>query len=688
MQITKQTLIGMLLQTALFLSLVIILLAYPARAESNSDSPLIPRQDLFGNPEKISAEVSPDGKRIAWLAPVGGVMNVWVAPIENPSAAVPITDDKRRGIRAYHWSYDGVHLVYVQDQGGDENWHVYAVDVANRTTKDLTPFPGVRASLAGVSRKLRGEILVTLNKRDPRYPDLFRVDLTNGATTLAAENTGFSYFVADDTFTPRLAWRTTPAGGGEILRAKDGGWEPWLQISPEDTANTAIITLDSEGNALFMLDSRGRNTAALTRIDLSTGNESILAEDPRADIGGIITDRDTHVPLAYAVTYLRKEYEALGARLKPDLEFLSKSFGGEWAIGSRSEDDKLWTVSVSSDIKPASSYLYDRDAKTLTKLFDAKPKLTNAPLSAMHPVIVKARDGLDLVSYLTLPKGSDDGHKGRPDAPLPMVLFVHGGPWSRDTFGYHAMHQWLANRGYAVLSVNFRGSTGFGKAFVNAADKEWGRKMDDDLLDAVSWAIREKIADPKRVGIMGGSYGGYATLAGMTRDPDTYACGVDLVGPSELELLIKTIPPYWAAGRPKFVKAIGNPDTDEGRALLRERSPLYQADKIKKPLLIAQGENDPRVKKEQSDQIVETLHSKGIPVTYLLYRREGHGFAEPENNISFAAIAESFLSKCLGGRAAPITPLDLKGTSVEIPVGADLIEGYTAAKGPGLAKGQ
>src|SRR5258706_15389405 len=334
MQLTKQTLIGMLLQAVVFLSLVIMLLAFPARAESNSDTPLIPRQDLFGNPEKISAEVSPDGKRIAWLAPVGGVMNVWVAPIENPSAAVPITDDKRRGIRSYHWSYDGVHLVYVQDQGGDENWRVYAVDVANRATKDLTPFPGVRASLAGVSRKLRGEILVTLNKRDPRYPDLFRVDLTNGATTLAAENTGFSYFVADDTFTPRLAWRTTPAGGSEILRAKDGDWEPWLQISPEDTANTGILTLDSEGNALFMLDSRGRNTAALTRIDLSNGNESILAEDPRADIGGIITDSDTHLPLAYAVTYLRKEYEALGERLKPDLEFLSKSFGGEWAIGS------------------------------------------------------------------------------------------------------------------------------------------------------------------------------------------------------------------------------------------------------------------------------------------------------------------------------------------------------------------
>ena len=441
-----------------------------------------------------------------------------------------------------------------------------------------------------------------------------------------------------------------------------------------------MLGLDNEAKTVFMLDSRERDTAALTGIDLATGKEKILAEDPRADIGGIITDPETHVPMAYSVNYERTEHKPLGPKYAADLEFLSKNFGSEWGVGARTEDDKLWTVSVSSPTRPASSYLYDRDAKTLAKLFDARPKLADAPLAAMHPVIIKSRDGLDLVSFLTLPKGSDTGRAGRPDEPLPMVLLVHGGPWSRDHLGYHPMHQWLANRGYAVLSVNFRSSTGFGKAFANAGDKEWGRKMDDDLLDAVGWAIREKIADPARIGIMGGSYGGYATLAALTRNPDTYACGVDLVGPSELDRLIKTIPPYWAAGRARLLKALGNPDTEEGRALLKDRSPLYQADKIKKPLLIAQGENDPRVKKEQSDQIVETMRSKGIPVTYLLYRGEGHGFAEPENNISFTAIAESFLGKCLGGRVAPITSADLKGTSVEIPVGSDLIEGYSTAK--------
>ena len=660
------------------LILPFVILAIPASAKTEAQ--LIPRQDLFGNPEKSSAEVSPDGKWIGWLAPKDGVMNVWVAPIDKPEAAAPVTDDKKRGIRMYHWSYDGAHLIYMQDEGGDENWRVYAVDVANRTTKDLTPFPGVHASFAGRSRKIRDEILVTLNKRDKQYPDLYRVNLTTGEMKLVAENPGFSNFETDDTFTPRLASKPTPDGGEEILRRKGDAWEPWLQISAEDNANTGVLGLDSEAKTVFMLDSRGRDTAALTGIDLATGKEKILAEDPRADIGGIITDPETHVPMAYSVNYERTEHKPLGPKYAADLEFLSKNFGSEWGIGARTEDDKLWTVSVSSPTRPASSYLYDRDAKTLAKLFDARPKLADAPLAAMHPVIIKSRDGLDLVSFLTLPKGSDTGRAGRPDEPLPMVLLVHGGPWSRDHLGYHPMHQWLANRGYAVLSVNFRSSTGFGKAFANAGDKEWGRKMDDDLLDAVGWAIREKIADPARIGIMGGSYGGYATLAALTRNPDTYACGVDLVGPSELDRLIKTIPPYWAAGRARLLKALGNPDTEEGRALLKDRSPLYQADKIKKPLLIAQGENDPRVKKEQSDQIVETMQSKGIPVTYLLYRGEGHGFAEPENNISFTAIAESFLGKCLGGRVAPITSADLKGTSVEIPVGSDLIEGYSTAK--------
>ena len=657
-------------------------------AKGKDGPPLIPREDLFGDPEKAAAKVSPNGRWLAWLAPVNGVLNVWVAPIGDPAAAVPITADTKRGISIYLWAFDGVHLVYMQDEGGNENWRHYAVDIEKRTVKDLTPFPDVRAELAGRSRKIREEMLITLNKRDPRYPDLFRVNLTTGALALVAENPGFDSFEADEDFTPRVAVKITPNAGAEILRRKGQGWESWLLIPPEDLLTTNILTLDEAGKTLFMSDARGRNTAALTRVDIATGDTSLLAEDMRADLGGIITDdlggiitdNDTHEPLAYQVNYERNEYRVLGTKLQADIEFLSRAFGGEWSLGSRSEDDRLWTIGVSSDVEPASSYLYDRRAKTLTKLFDARPKLVGAPLSAMHPAVIEARDGLKLVSYLTLPKGSDQNQAGHPDTPLPMVLYVHGGPWARDSFGYESYHQWLANRGYAVLSVNFRGSTGFGKAFLNAGDKEWGRKMDDDLLDAVAWAIRKRIADPARIAIFGGSYGGYATLVGMTRDADTYACGVDLFGVSELERFLATIPPYWTAFRPQFLKALGSPDTEEGRALLKERSPLYQADRIKKPMLVAQGLNDARVKKEQSDLILETLKSKDIPVTYLLYNDEGHGFDKPESNISFVAITESFLGKCLGGRVAPVAASDLRGASLEIPVGADAIEGYNSAK--------
>jgi len=654
--------------------------ACAAWAEAGTEIGLIPRQDLFGNPEKTNLQISPDGKWLAWLAPLSGVLNVFAAPVSDPDAAVPITADKRRGIHSYHWTYDGIHLVYLQDEGGDENWHVYAANVLSRTARDLTPYRGVRALFAGKSRKMRGEVLVSLNKRDPQYADLYRANLETGDLLRVAENPGFSRIVADGSFTPRLAWKATPEGGAEILRANGRGFEPWLEIAPEDAANAKLEGLSSDGESLLMLDSRGRNTAALARIDLLSGEETLIAEDPRADIGAELAGWNVKEPMAYTVTYARTEHIALSPGLQLDFDFLNAKFGSEWTIDSRTEDNRLWTVTVRSDLHPAASYLYRRNGMTLTKLFDGRPKLIGAPLAQMHTVIVKSRDGLDLVSYLTLPKGSDDGHAGRPGKPLPMVLTVHGGPWTRDVFGYHSRHQWLANRGYAVLSVNFRGSAGFGKAFMNAGNKEWGRKMDDDLLDALDWAIGEKIADPRRIAIVGASYGGYATLAGMTRNPDRYACGVELAGPSELELFIKEMPPYWASGRPKFVKAIGDPATEEGRELLKERSPLYQADRIEKPLLIAQGENDPRVKREQPDRIVETLRAKGIPVTYLLYRGEGHGFAEPENNVSFAAVAESFLAKCLGGRAAPIEPADLKGASIEIPVGADLIEGYAAAK--------
>lgn len=652
----------------------------PATSEGDA-APLIRRADLFGNPNRTLTTISPDAQRLAWLAPDNGVMNVWVSPIGRRDLAEPVTHERGRPVRTYVWAYDGRHLLYTQDVGGNESWHVYAVDLDTRSTKDLTPFAGVRASIARLSRKIRHEVLITLNQRDPRYPDLYRVDLDSGAMTLVAENPGFAGFLADQNFVPRLAARLTRDNGEEVLRpTSDGKWEPWIHLSPDDQPNSGSIGLDPDGKILFFLDSRGRNTAALARIDVKTGDEQILAEDARADIGGIIADRDTGEPLAYTVTAARLEYRAIGPKLAADIEFLSRQRVGEWRINSRSEDDRFWTVSAAQDIGPIAAYLYDRTAGTLTKLHDFRPALDGAPLAHMHPVVIRSRDGLDLVSYLTLPRSSDGAVPGRPDQPLPMVLLVHGGPWSRDHFGFNTWHQWLANRGYAVLSVNFRSSTGFGKAFVNAGDQEWGRRMDDDLLDAVAWAIDQKIADARRVAIVGSSYGGYATLVGLTRDPETYACGVDIVGPSDLEMLLKTIPPYWeGTGRPKFYKAIGDPNTEVGRALLRERSPLFRVDRIRRPLLVGQGANDPRVVKAESDAIVAALEHHGVPVTYVVYPDEGHGFARPANNLSFNAIAEQFLARCLGGRAEPITLADLKGASLDVEVGAEQIAGLETA---------
>ncbi len=393
----------------------------------------------------------------------------------------------------------------------------------------------------------------------------------------------------------------------------------------------------------------------------------MLAEHAEADIGGLITDRDTYAPLAYAVTVERMAYVALDPAVQADLEFLGAQGLGDWWIMSRTEDDRTWIVGARSDIRPGVAYLYDRAAGTIDKLYETRPDLHGAPLASMHPVTIPARDGSKLVSYLTLPRRLDPNGTGRPTEPAPMVLLVHGGPWARDTFGYNSYAQWLADRGYAVLSVNFRGSTGLGKRFINAGNREWGRRMDDDLLDTVAWALRVGIADASRLAIFGASYGGYAVLAAMTRNPEFYACGVDIVGPSNLETLMATVPPYWASFRAQLIGALGDPNTEEGRALLRERSPLHSAGNIRRPLLVAQGANDPRVKQSESDQMVAAMQANGVPVTYLLYPDEGHGFVRPENQLAFVAVAENFLAECLGGDAAPVTPEELQATTMQVP---------------------
>ena len=625
---------------------------------------LIPRSVLFGNPVRMGAQISPDGQQLCWVAPIDGVMNLWVAPRTAPEAAHPLTQDRGRGITSFSWALDGLHLLYSQDRNGDENFHLHAVNLASGAVRDLTPLAGARGLLVGLSRRHRGSALVSLNQRDKRFADLYRVDIATGELSLVQENPGLAGFVTDEHFVVRLAAQQHRDGSTVYLKPGDGGaWHPWLTLSAEDSRASSISHLDASGDRLYVFDTRGRNTAALVVLDTRRATASatpeVLAEHALADIAGVLSHHITQEPLAYVTAYERREFHALDESVRADIDFLNAHLVGEWGVGSRSEDNRYWTVGVGSDVSPGQAHLYDRQARTLTWLYASQPDLLQAPLARMQATVITARDGLAMVSYLTLPLGADQ--PGSP--PVPLVLLVHGGPWSRDGFGFNPTHQWLANRGYAALSVNFRGSTGFGKAHIAAGDLEWGAKMDDDLIDAVDWAVARGIADPQRLAIMGGSYGGYATLWAMCAHGARFACGVDIVGPSNLATLLAAIPPQWESNRATLYRAVGNPDTEAGRALLHARSPLHRAAAIQRPLLIGQGANDPRVKQQESDQMVQALRANGVPVTYVLYPDEGHGFMRAPNRVHFNAMTEQFLARHLGGRHEAMNRAEVQGHS-------------------------
>jgi dipeptidyl aminopeptidase/acylaminoacyl peptidase len=663
--------------------------ATPAEAETPAaetaaiaEAPdLIERDKLFGNPARSSAQLSPDGKRIAYLAPRDGVMNVWVAPLDDADAAQPVTEEKVRPIRGYAWSPDGTQILYVQDKGGDENFLLYGVNLESGATREYTPFENVRVTIVGVSNQIKDEILIGLNDRDPRWHDVHRLNLDSGEIELVRQNDGYAGFVADQQLELRLAAKPTPDGGLLVERIEEGGETSLLTTIPsEDSLTSNVLGIPQDADFAYMLDSRGRNLGALVKLDIASGETEVIASGERADIGGIMTHPVTGEVQAYAENYLSNRWYPIGDAIKDDIAFLDKEAGGEWSVSSRTDDDRFWSVVIDRVTEPAAYWLYDREDKTLDKLFTIRPELEGETLAPMYPVEIKSRDGLTLVSYLSLPPHTDPDANGVPAEPVPMVLNVHGGPWARDSFGYRSEHQWLANRGYAVLSVNFRGSTGFGKDFVNASNLEWGRKMHDDLIDAVDWAIEQGITTRDQVAIYGGSYGGYAVLWGVTNTPERFACGVDIVGPSNLKTLLESIPPYWASFFEQFARRVGDPRTEEGLALLAERSPLTYVENIQKPLLIAQGANDPRVKQAESDQIVAAMEEREIPVTYVLYPDEGHGFAVPQNRLSFYAVAEGFLSHCLGGRYEPVGD-DFAGSSIQVPAGADFVPGLADALG-------
>jgi len=610
---------------------------------------LIPLTVLFGNPERVSPRISPDGSQMAWIAPHDGVLNVWLAPI-SPDAGVDwaaarvITDDTDRGIRQFAWAHDGRHVLYLQDTGGDEDWRLHDVDLSTMQRRDLTPFEGVQTELIATERDFPDEILIGMNKENPQLHDVYRLNLKSGELTKELANPGLISMLADPQLVVRAALQPHPDGSASLVTRDDAAsdWREVLSIPADDAMSTGLVSFSTDGKSVLMVSSLAAQAARLVRLNLETGDTEVLAEDPEADVSGVRIDPDTREPQIVTVLKARSHYRVLDPSVAAHLETIRALHPGDPAFPDADDSDRVWLVAFTNDAGPVAFYAYDTATGSASFLFEHQPELSKYELASKEPFSYAARDGLTIHGYLTFPPGLD-----RSD--LPTVLLVHGGPWARDTWGFDPIPQWLANRGYLCVQVNFRGSAGYGKEFLNAGDREWGAKMQDDLSDAVAEVVSQGWADPSKVAIVGGSYGGYAALAGATFTPDLYCCAVDIVGPSNLITLIETVPPYWAPIIAQFHRRVGDPKKDAD--FLWSRSPLSRADQIQIPLLIAQGANDPRVKQAESEQIVAALKNAGIDHDYMLFPDEGHGFAKPENRLTFFAAADKFLSRYLGGRA-------------------------------------
>ncbi len=608
--------------------------------------PLIPLRHLFDNPERALARLSPDGRRLSWLAPRDGVLNVWVGDIDG-GEAVPVTDDRDRGVRSYMWSRDSARILYSQDVGGDENSHVLAVDAAGGgRARDLTPFPGVRAGLLVVPRATPGHVLVSMNLRDRTLFDVYRLTLATGRIALVGRNPGNVIgWLADREGRLRAARAQTPAGDFQLLWRddEDGELRVVAEYANEDGGHPFAFTPD--GSRLWVGSARGVDLMRLVELDPAGGAERVIDADDEADLSGpLISDRTGEL---LGAAYLRDRVvmHAFDEDLARDWERVRALHHGDPRITGQDAEETMWIVSFDDDRDPGATFLFRRGTGESKLLYRSRPWLDPQTLAPMRPVTITSRDGLPLRSYLTLPLDVEPRD-------LPAVLVVHGGPWARDAWGYDPQAQLLANRGYAVLQVNYRGSTGFGKRFMHAAEREFAGRMHDDLIDGVEWLVAEGIADRGRIAIYGGSYGGYAALVGATFTPGVFAAAISVVGPSSLVTLVRSFPPYW---RPllasTWFRFVGDPEDPEQLADLEARSPLNRVGDIVAPLLVVQGANDPRVTKAESDQIVEALRARGVAVEYLVKDDEGHGFVKPENRMEMYAAVERFLARHLGGRA-------------------------------------
>lgn len=608
---------------------------------------LIARELLFGNPENVGPQLSPDATMLAYLAPSDGLLAVWVRTVGAQDERV-VARDPERPIHRISWRGDSRHVLYLQDHAGDENYHLFQVDVTGGTPQELTPGERVKVDILDIDPRFPSEVLITSNARDDRLFDVYRLDLERGTAELAVENPGdVSGWLDDNDFIVRAATVQNP-DGSSLIRVRDDAASAWRTLDefPFEEGFSSPVAFSPDGRSLYAITSKDANAARLLEYDLATGTSSTLIADPTYDIASVYADPATRRLVAAAVARDRTEWTVLDAAYAADFAALASLHAGDLGIDGASADGHTLVVHYSNDTGPTPYYVYDRAAKSGTLLFYSRPALLDYALAPMQPIVVSARDGLELHGYLTLPVGIEPRH-------LPTAMLVHGGPWHRDRWGYDPLVQWLANRGYAVVQVNFRSSTGYGKAFLNAGNREWAGAMRTDLLDARDWAIAQGYADPERFAIIGGSYGGYAVLAALTYTPHAFSCGIDIVGPSNLATLLGSIPPYWEPMRATFTQRMGEDD-----AFLHGQSPLFRAADIRVPLLIAQGANDPRVKQAESEQIVAAMRANDVPVTYVLFEDEGHGFANPANNKRFIAAAEAFLGRTLGGRVEGAHPGD------------------------------
>ncbi len=617
---------------------------------------LIDREIFFGNPEYAGAQISPDGKYISFIKPFKDVRNVWVKGVNEAfEKARPLTNEKKRPIGGYFWSQDGKYILFTKDNDGDENFNVYAVSPTAAVAKDaevpaavnLTAGKKVRAFIYAVPESEPDFIYVGLNERDPAWHDLYKVQISTGSKTLLRENKDrLTGWVFDNKDKLRLATRSNEKGETEVLRVDADKMTKVYSCGIFE--NCGPIRFNKDDKRVYMTSDKGdaRNFQQLVLFDPETMKEELVEEDPlkRVDFGGATFSEITKEIVATSYEDDRERIYWKDKKYEEDYNLIKKKLGDrEIAFASSTKDEKKFIVQTYSDVDPGTVWLFDRDTKNLTTLYQVREKLPREALSPMKPVHYKSSDGLDIPAYLTLPKGL-------PAKNLPLVVVPHGGPWGRDSWSYSSFAQFLANRGYAVLQPNFRASTGYGKKFLDAGNNQWGDKMQDDLTWGVKYLIADGTVDPKRVGIMGGSYGGYATLAGVTYTPDTYAAAIAIVAPSNLNTLLASIPPYWEPIRNLFYKRMGDPNTPEGKAQIERQSPLNHVSKIKTPLMIVQGANDPRVNKREADQIVIALRERSYPVQYLLADDEGHGFQRPVNNMAMFAESEKFLAKYLGGR--------------------------------------